>query len=229
MNETTNQTDAENLAVRMHRRLVMNRRVERLAQHISTLMPDDVSTVLDVGAGSGELAVAINRLRDTLDFHGVDVYIRPQTFIPVSAYDGNTLPFDDASFDLVCTVDVLHHCEDPAAVLKECARVSRRWVVIKDHIANGAVARSTLRFMDWVGNRAHGVVLPYNYLSSSGWQGALESAGLHTTRNIGSLGLYPFPFNLLFDRDLHFVSLFEKSADSGPQTQDPAPSNPADE
>ena len=202
----------ENLAVRTHRRLVMNRRVQRLAAHIATLVPDDAVRILDVGAGTGELAVAVSDLRPDVSFTGVDVYIRPQTFIPVTDYDGKTLPFEDDSFDAVTIVDVLHHCDDPAAVLVECARVARRWVIIKDHIADSRWQYRVLRFMDWVGNRAHGVVLPYNYLSSDAWQSAFIAAGLQPRRQITRLGLYPQPFSLVFDADLHFVGQFEKSA-----------------
>ncbi len=42
------------------------------------------------------------------------------------------MPFDNDSFVIVTAVDVLHHCTDPDIVLKECARVSTRWVLIKD-------------------------------------------------------------------------------------------------
>ena len=55
-------------------------------------------------------------------------------------------------------VDVLHHCNDPVSVLKECARVSKRWVLIKDHVSDSVYDEKILKFMDWVGNRAHGVV-----------------------------------------------------------------------
>ena len=148
----------ENLAVKVHRKIVMSRRVEQISKNISALIPKEVSSVLDVGAGTGEMACAIKNYRPELVVSGVDVYIRPKTFIPVTEYDGNRLPFNDNSFDAVITVDVLHHCADPVAVLKECARVSKRFVIIKDHVSDSAFDEKVLRLMDWVGNRAHGVV-----------------------------------------------------------------------
>jgi 2-polyprenyl-6-hydroxyphenyl methylase/3-demethylubiquinone-9 3-methyltransferase len=37
--------------------------------------------------------------------------------------DALSLPFDDASFDVVCAMDFLEHVEDPGAVVAEVARV----------------------------------------------------------------------------------------------------------
>ena len=44
--------------------------------------------MLDVGAGTGEMAQAVNSFRPDLNVSGVDVYIRPKTFIPIVKYDG---------------------------------------------------------------------------------------------------------------------------------------------
>lgn len=166
--------------------------------------------MLDVGAGSGEMARAIQQHRAALECQGVDVYVRPKTYIPVAPYDGRVLPFSDHTFDAVIAVDVLHHCTDPVSVLRECARVSRRWVLIKDHIGDSLLARRILGFMDWVGNGAHGVALPYNYLSSKEWDAAFEACRLHSRAVIRSLRIYPIPFSLVFDGQLHFAQRLEK-------------------
>lgn len=201
----------DNIAVRAHRQIVMNRRVRRISGVIASLIPEGVNTLLDVGAGTGEMVDAVRQRRAALQCQGVDVYIRPNTVVPVTAYDGDVLPFPDASFDAVMTVDVLHHCADPEAVLAECARVSRRWVIIKDHLADSRFASGLLRFMDWFGNRAHGVVLPYNYLSSEQWHNAFARCNLHQRQRVANLHIYPMPFSLLFDGRLHFAELLEKS------------------
>lgn len=200
----------ENIAVKAHRKIVMGRRVRQISSHISELMPKEVLSVLDVGAGTGEMAQAISSFRPELIFSGVDVYIRPKTFIPVVKYDGDRLPFDDDSFDAVITVDVLHHCDDPVAVLKECARVSKRFVIIKDHVSDSVYDEKILAFMDWVGNSAHGVVLPYNYLSTSDWASAFDKAGLKSMHNAKQLNLYPMPLDMVFGGSLHCLHLLSK-------------------
>jgi SAM-dependent methyltransferase len=176
-----------------------------LSRHLAELIPGP-GRVLDLGCGDGSIAVALMKLRPDLRVEGVDVFIRPKTHIPVTRFDGETLPFDEESFDFVTIVDVLHHTNDPAALLAEAARVSRRSVIVKDHLLQGVAAGPTLRFMDWVGNRGHDVVLPYNYLTREQWADAFDRAGLDPIARRDHLGLYPQPFSNLFDRDLHFVT-----------------------
>ena len=102
-------------------------------------------------------------------------------------------------------VDVLHHTTDPLTLILEAARVARV-VIIKDHLREGLFAEETLKVMDWVGNTRHGVVLPYNYWDRLQWDAALRRTGGVVESWDQDLGLYPYPFNLLFDRSLHFVA-----------------------
>jgi SAM-dependent methyltransferase len=136
----------------------------------------------------------------------VDVLLRPASRIPVREFDGQHLPFPDQSFDVVMFVDVLHHTNDPAILLREAKRVARVAVVLKDHTQDGPFAYHTLRFMDWVGNAHHGVALPYNYWPGDKWRDAFAAIGLAPERWNSRLGLYPFPASLIFDRNLHFVA-----------------------
>jgi SAM-dependent methyltransferase len=193
---------------RVHDRLVFGRRVRTLAAAIAERLPAD-ARVLDVGCGSGDLAVLVMQLRPDVRIEGIDVLVRPGTAIEVHEYDGATIPFADQSFDAAMVVDVLHHTDDPGAVLAEIARVAPI-VVIKDHLRDGIAAGATLRFMDWVGNAAHGVRLPYNYLSHREWKSIWGGLQLGTSKFVTRLSLYPRPFSWLFDRKLHFVTILSR-------------------
>jgi len=192
----------------VHGKLVFNRRIRRLATAIAERIPQN-ARVLDVGCGSGDLAALIMQMRPDVRIEGIDVLVRPDTAIPVHAYDGAHIPFPDDSFDAAMVIDVLHHTDDPAAVLAEISRVAPH-VVIKDHLRNGLAAGATLRFMDWVGNAAHGVRLPYNYLSRREWTTIWTKLHLATSAFADRLALYPRPFSWLFDRGLHFVAVLSR-------------------
>lgn len=184
--------------------VVYKRRIEVLASHFAALLPRGAH-VLDVGCGDGALSARLGALRSDVRIEGVDVLVRPRTAIPVKAFDGAHLPYDDASVDAVLMVDVLHHTDDPLVLLRESARVARSAVLIKDHLRDGFAAGLTLRAMDWVGNARHGVRLPYNYWSRGQWSHAFEHVGLEVQEWRSSLDLYPVPARWIFDRSLHFI------------------------
>jgi SAM-dependent methyltransferase len=144
----------------------------RLAHHL-----DDVRTVLDCGSGNGEIARRVAELVPTLSVVGVDVALQPAPSIPVSLYDGQHLPFPDKSFDAVTLVDVLHHCDDPVAPIREALRVASAKVVIKDHFWVTRRDRMLLAVSDYLGNRAYGIALPYNFLRIEEWLAVFDEAG----------------------------------------------------
>ncbi|GAA2633076.1 hypothetical protein Adu01nite_13160 [Paractinoplanes durhamensis] len=85
--------------------------------------------VLEVGAGTGELW-------RHLDHGGVDLTLVDSSpamcdrlagvaGASVHRCDAGALPFADGSFDMVIANHMLYHVDDPAAVLREFARVSR--------------------------------------------------------------------------------------------------------
>jgi SAM-dependent methyltransferase len=192
-----------------HGKLVFGRRVRVLSEILATTLPRD-ARVLDVGTGDGSIAANIMKHRADLAIEGVDVFQRPTMHIPVTVFDGHHLPFADRAFDCVLFVDVLHHTDDAGILVREAARVANNSVVIKDHLLEGMFAGPTLRFMDWVGNRGHDVVLPYNYLPRSRWDEIFGGAGLQVAAWRSELGLYPDPASWLFDRQLHFVARLTK-------------------
>ena len=193
-----------------HRALVFERRTLVLAEMLAAQIPRDAS-VLDIGCGDGAISSHIAQLRPDISIQGVEFLVRPECKIECRAFDGSSLPFPDGSFDLCLFVDVLHHTKEPAILLHEAARVSCSCVLIKDHLDENTFDHVILRFMDWVSNRPHGVVLAYNYQSRKEWAEYFEKCGLAEMTWTTQVPLYPPPVNLLAGRGLHFVSLLRKT------------------
>jgi ubiquinone/menaquinone biosynthesis C-methylase UbiE len=195
----------------IHDKYVFSRRIHVLAKQLASLIPENAK-VLDVGCGDGNIARLLLAERPDIRIEGIDVLVRPMTHIPVTGFDGNTIPFADKSFDAVLFVDVLHHTDDPMVLLTEARRVARQAVILKDHCRDGVLAGPTLRFMDWVGNARHNVVLPYNYWPEAHWREAFAALGLTADPWTPKLGLYRWPFSMMFDRKLHFVTRLQASS-----------------
>lgn len=194
-----------------HEAYIYGRRIRCLSQLLADLIPPNCS-FLDVGCGDGKLARAVVDKRPDLRIEGVDVLVRERVWLPVQAFDGRNLPYREASFDGVMLVDVLHHTRDPLTLLREALRVSRRYLIVKDHVRKGLAAGLRLRFMDYIGNAHHAVALPYNYLSAGQWEELRRMLDLKVASEVKELGLYPQPFDYVFGADLHFVALWERPA-----------------
>jgi SAM-dependent methyltransferase len=195
-----------NVLEKIHGGYVHNRRVRVLAQKLSALLPDQ-GRILDVGCGDGLLSALVQRGKPNASVTGIDVRVRSETHIPVEQFDGRTIPFADGTFEALMLVDVLHHTDAPAALLREAARVARDSIVIKDHTTEGVAAEATLRFMDRIGNRRHNVALLHNYWPRQRWLDAFAELNLKVDAWIDHLRLYPLPLDWFFGRSLHFISL----------------------
>ncbi len=199
------------LIEKIHGSYIHQHRVESLQRGLLKVLPA-TGSVLDVGCGDGLLAAQIQQSRPGLQLTGIDVLVRPETHVPVTSFDGQLMPHDDDSFDVVMFVDVLHHTENPAQLLAEACRVSRQWVVMKDHNRDGWLAESTLRFMDRIGNQRYGVELPYNYLSRLEWETLWQQTGLDVDSYLPRIDLYPGMLKPFFERQLHFIARLKKNA-----------------
>lgn len=195
----------------IHERLVLGRRVRVLAALMAEAI-EGPGRVLDIGSGDGRIAAGIARARPDLAVEAVDVMVRPQTALPVRPYDGVRLPFPDASFEHATLVDVLHHAEDPGALLAEARRVATRSIVVKDHLREGFLAGLTLTLMDWAGNGGRGVGSTYRYLDREEWDRLLAGIGLGVGAWRDRLGLYGFGLGALFERRLHFIARLEPNS-----------------
>jgi SAM-dependent methyltransferase len=195
---------------KLHGRLVHGRRIAVLAQRLAAFIPPGCR-LLDVGCGDGTLGALLEQSVAGLSVTGVEVLPRTGCAIECHGFDGVHLPFGDGAFDGCLFVDVLHHTLDPFTLLADACRVSREFILIKDHLAETRWDHSRLRFMDWVGNRSHRVALPYAYLSSAQWRELFDRLGLTEERSDRELPLYPFPASVVFGGRLHFAMLLRKN------------------
>jgi len=192
-----------------HGQFVHKRRVAVLGRSLAAMLPTATS-LLDVGCGDGTIAKIVQESAHGMTVSGAEFLPRPDCAISCLGFDGVHLPFLDQSFDGCMFVDVLHHSRDALAILRDAVRVSRSFILIKDHLAENRLDHQTLRLMDWVGNRPHGVELPYNYLSNEEWQRLYRTAGLAEANVMQEIPIYPAPFSWVFGRKLHFIALLRK-------------------
>lgn len=138
----------------------------RYADHVvrteilSRLRPDDV--MLDLGAGAGRLVA--------LDFRGhcrrivgvdLDPRVLDNPFLDEAHIaSAHELPFPDASFDVVISVNVLEHIDDPVRLFAEVRRVLKPGGVFIAHTPNRyhyvpVIAQLTPHWFHVVIARAH--------------------------------------------------------------------------
>jgi SAM-dependent methyltransferase len=205
---------ALSLLKRAHGNAVFERRARVLAGSLAAKIPSG-SSVLDIGCGDGTIASLIMDRNPTITIQGIEFAPRPSCRIPCKPFNGISIPHAPGSFDVCMFVDVLHHTQGVEPLLLEACRVSRRYVLIKDHLAQNRLDFKILQFMDWVGNCPHGVILPYNYQTRDQWDRHFSNAGIRRIAGEDRVKLYPFPFSVLFGRKLHFVELLEKTEQPG--------------
>ena len=81
--------------------------------------------VLEIGGGSGFQAAIIDSWGCSVTSIDIPGRSWPRSFFPVSFYDGEHLPFPDASFDIIFSSNVLEHVERLPGLLAETRRVAR--------------------------------------------------------------------------------------------------------
>jgi ArsR family transcriptional regulator len=98
-------------------------------------VPEDAESLLDIGTGTGRIleilaprvehAVGIDQSREMLAVARANLARSGRNNVEVRQADMYALPFPSVSVDIVTIHQVLHYAEDPAAVLREAARVLR--------------------------------------------------------------------------------------------------------
>ena len=172
----------------------------------------DGDRVLDVGCGSGTLGRALMDAHPKVQIEGLERVPRGGEAIPVTGYDGGSIPFDDDAFEVVIVADVLHHEQDPDRLLAECARVAKRAVVVKDHQPQGpawTLPYKRICLMDWAANAPYGVPCLYRYPTAAQWREQFARLGLGVAQEHTELSLYPWPYRWVFTSGLQYLAVLK--------------------
>ena len=87
--------------------------------------------ILDLGCGSAIVAKAFQNFFQAKVI-GVDIKDQRVFDIPFEIINGRELPFPEKSFDTVLINYVLHHSQEPEALLKEAKRVAKKIIIYED-------------------------------------------------------------------------------------------------
>ena len=127
---------------------VMERRSDELIAQVGSWLPRE-GPLLDLGSGTGHLSARLERdlqveviAADVSDMHVVG---RP----PVLIADG-LLPFQEGTFSAALLLFMLAYPDDPAAVLREAARVTRGPIILVQSLHSGRIGYTWLRVREFL-------------------------------------------------------------------------------
>lgn len=177
---------------------------KRKAFYILSLC-DDNSKILDVGYDDGTIAKMLIDSNPSLEIVGVDVVGMKKSKIPGKIYDGKHIPYPDNYFDIVMIIDVLHHLKNIYPLLQEMRRVTKKYIIIKDHLISHPFDRIFLTVPDYVGYLFINLSSIRNYLSWEEWQNIFKKLKLRLVERIGK-----FSFGFGMNEKRNFIVKLEK-------------------
>ena len=170
-------------------------KARKIGQHCNRYIS---GKVLDVGAGRCLIAKELHEKYNT-DITCIDIADLNETDMKLIVYDGKKIPFPDSKFDTILIVYVLHHCENPVKVLKECKRVCKNGgsiIIFEDF---GFILVSAL--FDILANKMHNVNTPLNFKSVGEWKKIFSGLGMKIERienGVERQVFYPFVEHKMF-------------------------------
>lgn len=123
---------SRNLAIRWLTNRFL-RRLDAICGNVAAEAP--AARVLEVGCGEGEIARRLHlRWDDVTALDLPDAGLRQEwRAVPGPKFlhaDAHKLPFEGGAFDVLVSIEVLEHLEDPQAGLREYARVAGRHLIL---------------------------------------------------------------------------------------------------
>lgn len=208
--------------INVHKKTSHNTRIALLSevfskeiQELKSTNPQNSIRCLDIGCGDMTLSEAISEKDNTIVFKGIDIHTVPQEMSVLdrwknySRFDGQHIPFEDNSFDVVLFSDVLHHdYKNIEILLSEAKRVSK-YILIKDHFEYGFFSRKLLQLADIIGNYGYGISIPNRYFSIKSYEGIIGQTGLSEIKRISPIYLYKHNplVQFLFKGKYQFISI----------------------
>lgn len=98
------------------------------------------SKILDLGCGSAIVAKEFQRFFKA-EIFGLDIIDQRVEKIPFQIFDGINIPFADNYFDNTLISYVLHHVQNPIALLEEAKRVTKKRIFIYEDLPEGFLAK----------------------------------------------------------------------------------------
>ena len=168
--------------------VVARDRLDFYARHVAVAGKD----ILELGPGHTPQVLLFARERGARRCVGLDIehHVDPRPHrdrgVELDLYDGGTMPYAEAAFDVVWSSDVLEHVRDPEGTIAECFRVLRPGglflaaIDLRDHyfLDHEEKWLHCLSYPEWLwlaicSNRSSFV----NRLRASEWRALIEGRG----------------------------------------------------
>ena len=136
------------------------------------------SKILDLGCGCGIVGKTFQDFFQA-EIIGVDVKDYRILPLPFQIYDGFHVPFPDGSFDVVLINYVLHHSEDPIALLKEAKSATRDKIIIFEDLSEGFLSKLICKIHGSSFDKFFGNPAKTSFKTESEWEKIFKELGLN--------------------------------------------------
>ena len=135
---------------------------------------------IEIGSGPGSVLSVMRKENYSVD--GLDIADNSyrEDLRPI-VYDGKTMPIPNQSYDTALLLTVLHHTQDPDAVLREAMRVAKKIVIIEDVYDSRLMGCLTKTFDSLMNLEFFGH--PHSNRTDAEWRHSFQALGLNVTHS----------------------------------------------